>query len=424
MITNERQFKIAKTQMEKFRLSIAHFDTEKLVKDGTDRLIAQAQLEQMQSEYEVLLEQIREYEHLSSGAQKEFEMRTLHDLPVALIKARIANNWTQKQLAEVLGVKEQQVQRYEAEMYQSANIATICRTAEALGLDIPDYAVMSSTEDDSTVGLSKNFPITEMYKRGWFEDFSGTLREAKKSYHDLIRQLYFKSGYAPDQIAMHRKKVRMGSNINEASLMAWHIRVLCLTNKQKLSQTFNPNVMSQDWFRELAKLSRYTEGPLLARDWLLESGIYFVIETHLPQTYLDGGALRHPSGAPIVALTLRYDRLDNFWFVLFHELSHIHLHFQSEQDTDFFDDSEVQSNDIELEADKFALNALVPLEMWNNCLSRFSLDTDTVRTEAEQFQVHPSLIAGRIRHERQNFTILNDVIGHGEVSGNFKGWIL
>ena len=424
MITNERQFKIAKTQMEKFKLSIINFDLEELVKSGTERLIAQAQLDQMQSEYEVLFEQIKEYERLSSGEEKEFEMRSLRDIPVALIKARISNNWTQKQLAELLGIKEQQVQRYEAEIYQSASIATLCRTAEALGLDIPDFAVMSSAKDISKSDLSKNFPIVEMYKRGWFEDFSGTIREAKKCSNELIEWMYIKSGYTDNQIALHRKKVRMDSRINKEALMAWHIRILCLTNKQRMSQTFNSSTLSKDWFRELAKLSRFQEGPLLARDWLLESGIYFVIEPHLPQTFLDGGALRHPSGAPVVALTIRYDRLDNFWFVLFHELSHIHLHFQSEQETDFFDDSEVQANDIELEADEFALNALVPMEMWDNCISRFSLNTDTVLTEAEQFQIHPSLIAGRIRHERQNFTVLNDVIGHGEVSRSFKEWVL
>ena len=424
MITNERQFKIAKAQMEKFKLSIATTDMEKLVRCGMDRLMAQAQLDQLRSEYEILLEQITEYERLSSGEQKEFEMRSLQDLPVALIKARIASNWTQKQFAEALGVKEQQVQRYEAEMYKSANLTTLSRMAEILGLDIPTHVVMSSVRDGSVVGFSKNLPITEMYKRGWFEDFSGTLREAKKSYRELIEQLYINSGYTHDQIALHRKKVRMSSNINEDALTAWHIRILCLTNKQKLSRKFNHNVMSQDWFRELAKLSRFPEGPILARDWLLESGIYFVIEPHLPQTYLDGGALRHPSGAPVVALTIRYDRLDNFWFVLFHELSHIHLHFQSEQDTDFFDDSEVKSNDIELEADEHALSALVPPELWDNCLSRFSLNTETVRIEAEQFQIHPSLIAGRIRHEQQNFSVLNDVIGYGEVLRSFEGWML
>ena len=143
MITNERQFRIAKAQMEKFKFSITNFDMESLVNSGTDRLIAQAQLDQLQSEYEILLEQIKEYEHLSSGEQKEFEMQSLQDLPIALIKARIARNWTQKQLAEVVGVKEQQIQRYEAEMYQSANLATLARVAEVLCLTMPDHAVVN-----------------------------------------------------------------------------------------------------------------------------------------------------------------------------------------------------------------------------------------------------------------------------------------
>ncbi len=141
MITNERQFRITKAQMEKFKFSITNFDMESLVKSGTHHLIAQAQLDQLQSEYEILLEQIKEYESLSSGEQKEFEMQSLQDLPIALIKARIARSWTQKQLAEVVGVKEQQIQRYEAEMYQSANLATLARVAEALCLTMPDYAV-------------------------------------------------------------------------------------------------------------------------------------------------------------------------------------------------------------------------------------------------------------------------------------------
>ena len=68
MITNERQFRITKAQMEKFKFSITNFDMESLVKSGTDHLIAQAQLDQLQSEYEILLEQINEYESLSSGS--------------------------------------------------------------------------------------------------------------------------------------------------------------------------------------------------------------------------------------------------------------------------------------------------------------------------------------------------------------------
>ena len=52
-------------------------------------------------------------------------------------------------------------------------------------------------------------------------------------------------------------------------------------------------------------------------------GIPLVIERHLPRTYLDGAALRLGDGRPVVALTLRYDRIDSFWFCLLHELAHV-----------------------------------------------------------------------------------------------------
>ena len=201
----------------------------------------------------------------------------------------------------------------------------------------------------------------------------------------------------------------------------WQARVVGLTKHQKLSQIFNKETLTPSWFRELAMLSQYENGPILARKKLLDSGIYFIVEPHLSKTYLDGAAIRHPNGSPIVALTARYDRLDNFWFVLFHELAHIHLHFSKKEHKDFFDDVDIREMDkIEEEADKFALETLLPEQFWENCLSRFSLDVDTIRVEANQFRVHSSIIAGRIRYEQMNYTILNDAIGHTEVSKMFQ----
>jgi len=214
--------------------------------------------------------------------------------------------------------------------------------------------------------------------------------------------------------------VRGGGIVNDNALTAWQIRAIHIANKQKLYQSYDPRRLTRDWFSELAKLSQYDEGPLLARDWLLENGIHFVVERHLQQTHLDGAALRHPSGAPVVVVTLRYDRLDNFWFVLFHELAHIKLHFPLSDDTDYFDDTDIRSDDIEKEADIFALNALVPEELWENCLSRFSVTAETVREEAKQLQIHPSILAGRIRYEQNNYIVLNDAIGYGEVRRHFE----
>jgi len=420
MITNERQYKITKTQAEKFRSAIEDFDVDQTIKGGLHPMIARAQLEQLESEYSNLIEQLEEYDALIEGTQKEFEAESIHDLPVMLIKARIARNWTQKELAIALGIKEQQLQRYESDLYRSANLKTLSRVAETIGLRVSESAVLYSPDDPVVPSFSEGFPLPEMLKRGWFEDFGGTLAQAKRNAPQLIEQFYLSARVDRNLLAMHRKMVRGGGVLNEAALSAWQVRAIHIANKQKLRQQFDSDRLTFDWFRELAKLSQYDEGPLLARDWLLESGIHFVVERHLPQTHLDGAALRHPGGTPIVAVTLRHDRLDNFWFVLFHELAHIALHFPLSDDTDYFDDIDVKCNDIESEADTFALNALLPEESWENCLSRFSLTTEMVQEEAKQLRVHPSVLAGRIRYERNNYTILNDAVGYGEVRRHFE----
>jgi HTH-type transcriptional regulator/antitoxin HigA len=88
----------------------------------------------------------------------------------------------------------------------------------------------------------------------------------------------------------------------------------------------------------LAQLSYLDVGPKLAREFLNKSGIHLVIERHLPRTHLDGAATKLPDGSPLVALTLRHDRLDNFWFTLFHELAHVGLHLDQDGYEVFYDD--------------------------------------------------------------------------------------
>ena len=78
--------------------------------------------------------------------------------------------------------------------------------------------------------------------------------------------------------------------------------------------------------REVAQLSVYEDGPRRAQERLAAHGIALVIERHLPRTHLDGAALCLLDGRPVIGLTLRYDRIDNFWFSLMHELAHVSLH--------------------------------------------------------------------------------------------------
>ena len=118
-------------------------------------------------------------------------------------------------------------------------------------------------------------------------------------------------------------------------------------------------------------------------------------------------------------MTLRHDRLDNFWFVLFHEIAHICLHL-SEALTAIFDDLDVKIDGIEQEADAFALNALIPDIIWKKSLVRFSPSAETIINQAKTLKVHPALVAGRIRRETGRYYQFSDLIGQGEVRVNFS----
>ena len=84
--------------------------------------------------------------------------------------------------------------------------------------------------------------------------------------------------------------------------------------------------LDDTWLEELTALTRHEAGPVRAKDLLATRGIVLIVVRHLPGTYLDGAAMLSDDGVPVVALTLRYDQLDNFWFVLFRDLGHVFLH--------------------------------------------------------------------------------------------------
>jgi HTH-type transcriptional regulator/antitoxin HigA len=173
--------------------------------------------------------------------------------------------------------------------------------------------------------------------------------------------------------------------------------------------------MSREWLSELVHLSREEEGPKKAVEYLHHSGIHVVVEPHLPQTHLDGAAFLLSDGSPVIGLTLRYDRLDNFWFLLIHELVHIREHLHKGGIESIFDDLDAQADKIEEVADEMAGEILVPEASWQVALARYIRTKDAIVSFAEQLCIHPAIVAGKIRREADSYIILADMVGQGEV---------
>ncbi len=134
MIKNERQFKITKSQADKFAAAIQELKASPA--RSMHPLLRKAELDGMQSQLDDLNEQLAEYAALQSGEIKVVKIHSVAALPLALIKARIASGFTQEELAKRIGVAEQQIQRYEATDYEGANLTRIGEVIDALKVNV------------------------------------------------------------------------------------------------------------------------------------------------------------------------------------------------------------------------------------------------------------------------------------------------
>ena len=177
--------------------------------------------------------------------------------------------------------------------------------------------------------------------------------------------------------------------------------------------------MDLNFASTLAKLSYSEIGPRTAVEFLNKKGIHVVFLKHLPKTYLDGASFLSPKGNPVIGLTLRHDRIDNFWFTLMHELGHAHLHLHGQSEA-FFDDVDrvAKTKDRrELEANAYASQALIPSEAWASNKATLLRRPTVEKTQrfAESLNIHSSIVAGRICWERDNYTLLPQLNANGKL---------
>ena len=142
MISNERQYRITKAHAEKFSRALQ----EATARSGIDPLLQKMEFDALRSQLHDLEQELREYETLCSGAENVFTLDSFAELPRALIKARIASGLTQKDLADRLGLQEQQIQRYEATDYTAASVRRLKQVIEALGIRVHADVLLGTAE--------------------------------------------------------------------------------------------------------------------------------------------------------------------------------------------------------------------------------------------------------------------------------------
>lgn len=299
------------------------------------------------------------------------------------------------------------------------------------GLGIPaDVLIAGSDNEEFDLGAEpqydySKFPLQEMVERGYFAGFTGDLKRAKEYAEDLIRK--FMRGISGDsahpallRAPLHQNGSRM---MDDYALLIWRIAVLNKARSQKLFTTYAEGMITNEWLKDLVKLSRFDRGPRLAQEFLADSGIVLIIEEHFKKTYLDGAAMLD-GDVPIVALTLRHDRLDNFWFALIHELVHVKKHLKKSSSHLFIADNlddKTRSSKEEREADEGAREVLIPSTEWNGSAVKDMPTVANAIALANKLRIHPAIVAGRVRYETNNWRILTGLLGDkGEVRKNFE----
>lgn len=147
MITNERQYRITRKHAADFELAIKKFYGESGSREGVDSWILVAERDSLKSQLNSLNTELKEYEQLKSGDTSKFFANSLEQLSTGLIQARIASGLTQRALAQKLGLKEQQIQKYEAECYATASFRRLCQVAQALNVRIKNEISLPSEGD-------------------------------------------------------------------------------------------------------------------------------------------------------------------------------------------------------------------------------------------------------------------------------------
>ncbi len=280
-------------------------------------------------------------------------------------------------------------------------------------LHIPAKALIQEAElieaDEQEPNWSL-FPLREMSARGWVENSVTSLRQ-------FFGQL--PSGVEAQVLCRRSVHVRSARKMDLHALKAWTARVIIKANKIELPR-YKKGSVTRSFMTKVVQLSILPSGPKAAQEFLGQHGIALIIEPHLPYMYLDGAAIFLLSGKPIIGITVRYDRLDNFWFTLLHELAHIALHFDLDE-KQFVDDLDVEAKDDpkEQEADELAGEMLIPMQAWNKSAAISYRSPAAAAQLARQLGIHPAIVAGRMRHHWKAFRLLNKIIGHREVQKCF-----
>jgi transcriptional regulator with XRE-family HTH domain len=348
MIKNDRQYKLARAQVERFANALEELRKAPESPDEDPR-IRDLQLRAIQGQIDDLKAQLNEYELLRSGKTERISVESLADLPYALIKARIASGMSQRELATRVGIKEQQIQRYEATDYAAASLTRLREVAEALDVQMRNE-VRLPTERASprsllrrlqSAGLDPDFvrrrlaPSLNAELLEGDEQLGGAavdvLANVTHIYGWDLETVFSDEPLQPDLQPLAAASFKLPTRISEQRLGAYvvYAHYLALLVLQA-TQGLEPRTPPTNW-EEMRSILESRYGGIS-----FEGVVRYSWDCGIPVLPLDDpgamhGALWKTGGRSVIVLKQSSRSLSRWLFDLLHELYHAGLSSSSEQ---------------------------------------------------------------------------------------------
>ncbi len=320
--------------------------------------------------------------------------------PGRILKRELeARGWTQQDLADILQRPPQAITEIVAGT-KRITPETALELERALGLPAQfwvnleaNYRLQIATAKgyDDQIGLRSELyrllPIRDLVRRGWVKG-DKVLEE--------VGSLLGIDSLAEWPAVAANFRLSSGKRPNNLAIVAWAKRVEHLVSGQRVghfsAEGLRKNIPSL--LAQTVDLEAVRRVPAA----LADLGIRFALVPHLPQTYMDGAAF-YVGNSPVIALSLRYDRVDSFWFTLCHELAHISLGHRAAY---VCNSEDASPSHAEMEANDRARDWIINPDAWRGFTQthRAHFSKQTILAVARSIDRHPGLVLGRLQHDR------------------------
>lgn len=249
--------------------------------------------------------------------------------------------------------------------------------------------------------LYQHLPIREMKKIGWIEN-SRSFEKVKNQIMNIFGVDDFeklKEIFQKKELLPAFRKSEAYQSFNDLYAYVWSLMAKKLSTKTKLSHDYDRKKLEK-LAERIAQYSIRNRGIEIFLNELENAGVKFLILHHLQKTYIDGASLIDEDG-PVIVYTKRYDRIDNFWFVLAHEIAHILYHEEYLKDKKVFIDNitELRKEKNEIEANEMAGKWLKKDEILDYFKDSYNyISEKKVNDCSKKLEIHPSLVVGILQH--------------------------